>query len=447
MAEDWVKLEKHFAQKEISNLKIGEVDCTASQPLCSKHGVPGYPTIFLFKDGQKHIDYRFNRDFERMKVFLDEELGKASETSAMEPNDEGIYELNSHNWKQMQTNKTFEAVVVKFCIQESNKCIDFEQLYEDLVMDFELEDVQNIAFAEVDCSEPESSNLCLQEGIKTYPSVQIYQHGGLEDTFEGESSLLELVNFVWLTVDPSKMVEQEMSMDPKLWETIESFYGQAGTKSDREVENNLTEEDNENAMGNEDEGENNMEDIDIMEMDEFVFRDQKDEDEQIKFLTEAIMKNEAEKSKLNKDAENQEMPVQLKNKNEFSEDYDTKYDDHDTEYEDYDTEYEDYDTEYEDYDTEYEDYNTEDEEDYKGEEEDGFKMDEINSMDLNDKEFVGAVQDEELKYLIEAIQENEAEKIKLQTNINTKTITEDQGQNVAEEPIVDASKTETKDEL
>ena len=67
-----------------------------------------------------------------MKIFLDEELGKASETSAMEPNDEGIYELNSHNWKQMQTNKTFEAVVVKFCIQESNKCIDFEQLYEDL---------------------------------------------------------------------------------------------------------------------------------------------------------------------------------------------------------------------------------------------------------------------------------------------------------------------------
>jgi len=121
-----------------------------------------------------------------MKVFLDEELGKASETSSMEPNDEGIYELNSHNWKQMQTNETFEAVVVKFCIQESNKCIDFEQLYEDLVMDFELEDVQNIAFAEVDCSEPESSNLCLQEGIKTYPSVQIYQHGGLEDTFEGK---------------------------------------------------------------------------------------------------------------------------------------------------------------------------------------------------------------------------------------------------------------------
>lgn len=67
-----------------------------------------------------------------MKVFLDEELGKASETSSMEPNDEGIYELNSHNWKQMQTNKTFEAVVVKFCIQESKKCIDFEQLYEDL---------------------------------------------------------------------------------------------------------------------------------------------------------------------------------------------------------------------------------------------------------------------------------------------------------------------------
>ena len=241
------------------------------------------------------------------------------------------------------------------------------------------------------------------------------------------------MNFVWLTVDPSKMVEQEMSMDPKLWETIESFYGQAGTKSDREVENNLTEEDDENAMGNEDEGENNMEDMDIMEMDEFVFRDQKVEDEQIKFLTEAIMKNEAEKSKLNNDAENQEMPVQLKNENEFSEDYDTKYDDHDTEYEDYDTEYE--------------DYNTEDEEDYKGEEEDGFKMDEINSMDLNDIELIDAVQDEELKYLIEAIQKNEAEKIKLQTNINTKTITEDQVQNVAEEPIVDASKTETKDEL
>ena len=52
---------------------IGDVDCTVHQPLCSKYGVRGYPTLKYWKDGNEGA-YQSGRDYDALKKLVDETL-------------------------------------------------------------------------------------------------------------------------------------------------------------------------------------------------------------------------------------------------------------------------------------------------------------------------------------------------------------------------------------
>lgn len=52
-------------------LNVGQVDCTQHRDVCSQNGVRGYPTVKLFKDGDKEGEaYRGARSVDAMKDFL-----------------------------------------------------------------------------------------------------------------------------------------------------------------------------------------------------------------------------------------------------------------------------------------------------------------------------------------------------------------------------------------
>merc|ERR1712123_482376 len=58
----------------------------------------------------------------------------------------------------------------------------------------------------------DSLDTCTEEGVEGYPSVHLYKQGILEDVFDGDKTIDELANFVWQTVDPSR-VESGDAMD------------------------------------------------------------------------------------------------------------------------------------------------------------------------------------------------------------------------------------------
>lgn len=70
LAPTWDQL----AVKMVSNpsVKIAKVDCTENdnRPLCSKEGVSGFPTIFLYHDGEKVTEYEGNRSLDDMANFI-----------------------------------------------------------------------------------------------------------------------------------------------------------------------------------------------------------------------------------------------------------------------------------------------------------------------------------------------------------------------------------------
>lgn len=66
----WDRLAAEFGAEEGSGVNIGNVDCTVHRDLCSTHGVRGYPTLLLFKDGDKEgKKYAGARELEPLKEF------------------------------------------------------------------------------------------------------------------------------------------------------------------------------------------------------------------------------------------------------------------------------------------------------------------------------------------------------------------------------------------
>merc|ERR1739844_687624 len=66
----------------------------------------------------------------------------------------------------------------------------------------------DIKFAEVNCME--ALDVCTEEGVEGFPQIYMYKDGVMEDIFQGDRTVEELTNFVWETVDPSRVTDNDL---------------------------------------------------------------------------------------------------------------------------------------------------------------------------------------------------------------------------------------------
>lgn len=70
MAPTWEDLAGKFVGT--SNAKVAKVDCTLDEnkDLCNEQAVDGFPTIFLYKNGEKVEEYNGSRSLDDLFEFV-----------------------------------------------------------------------------------------------------------------------------------------------------------------------------------------------------------------------------------------------------------------------------------------------------------------------------------------------------------------------------------------
>jgi len=81
LAPTWEQLAENY--KGDDNVKIGHVDCTAdsniNRALCDGQGVNGFPTLFIYKNGEKVEEYSDKRSLDALKAFVDKHTATVAE--------------------------------------------------------------------------------------------------------------------------------------------------------------------------------------------------------------------------------------------------------------------------------------------------------------------------------------------------------------------------------
>jgi len=70
LAPTWDELATTAAGK----FNVAKVDCTTEKTSCSKHNIPGYPTVKLFKDGAMVEEYKGQRTLEGFVDFVNKKM-------------------------------------------------------------------------------------------------------------------------------------------------------------------------------------------------------------------------------------------------------------------------------------------------------------------------------------------------------------------------------------
>ena len=211
MQPDWEDLAEHFKENPVPgvSLTVAEVDCTAgmdgSMSICMQESIHGYPTVRLYKDGDLVEEFHFARTFDRMKAFIEEKL---FDLSSVEPNSIGVYSLDDLSFQKFIDSQGSSATLVFYHVSWCGHCKELRPVWDDLVIDFLMEESEDIKFAEVNCME--ALDVCTEEGVEGFPQIYMYKDGVMEDIFQGDRTVEELTNFVWETVDPSRVSENDL---------------------------------------------------------------------------------------------------------------------------------------------------------------------------------------------------------------------------------------------
>ncbi|XP_069776963.1 thioredoxin domain-containing protein 5 isoform X2 [Narcine bancroftii] len=209
LAPTWEQLATIFEPSDF--VKIGKVDCTLHQQLCSDHQVRGYPTLLWFKDGEKTDQYKGKRDLDSLKEYVDSQLKAAQlpedeESNEDEEEDEPEEEMEDKEEELVIQDKVltltesdFEQTIakgvtfVKFYAPWCGHCKSLAPTWEELAKQV-FPGLSDIKIAKVDCTAQRS--LCNQYSVRGYPTLVLFRGGQKLTEHNGARDLDTLHNFI-----------------------------------------------------------------------------------------------------------------------------------------------------------------------------------------------------------------------------------------------------------
>lgn len=186
--------------KEGTRVKIGKVDCTQQNELCSSHEVTGYPTLKFFKVGvEESVKFRGTRDLPTLTNFINEQLGEVPEPEGEDDAqkvegdvakaEQGLIELTEENFgKHVATGKHF----VKFYAPWCGHCQRLAPTWDELAKSLEYDG--GVTIAKIDCTQHRP--ICQDFEVKGYPTLLWIEDGKKVEKYAGPRTHEDLKAYV-----------------------------------------------------------------------------------------------------------------------------------------------------------------------------------------------------------------------------------------------------------
>ncbi|KAH8416406.1 hypothetical protein KR222_002052 [Zaprionus bogoriensis] len=180
---------------------IAKVDCTKHQTLCADHQVTGYPTLRLFKLGEKEsIKFKGTRDLPAITDFINQELNTPAEEDLSEqklggegdevnPNVGKVVDLNEDTFaKHVSSGNHFVKFFAPWCSHCQRLAPTWEELAKELIK------VTSATISKVDCTQYRS--ICQDFEVKGYPTLLWIEDGKKIEKYSGARDLATLKSYV-----------------------------------------------------------------------------------------------------------------------------------------------------------------------------------------------------------------------------------------------------------
>ncbi|KAH8298590.1 hypothetical protein KR018_002356 [Drosophila ironensis] len=173
---------------------IAKVDCTKHQSLCAAHQVTGYPTLRLFKQGEKEsVKFKGTRDMPAITDFINQELSSPAQedldVKGENPNPGKVVELTEDTFaKHVSTGNHF----VKFFVPWCTHCQRLAPTWEELAT--ALTELPSVTISKIDCTQFRPT--CQDFEVKAYPTLLWIEDGKKIEKYSGSRDLETLQGYV-----------------------------------------------------------------------------------------------------------------------------------------------------------------------------------------------------------------------------------------------------------
>jgi len=188
----WDKMAEEMDETlKSTNYHLAAVDCIAHTTLCDEHGIEYYPTLYVFKNGNRVDEYNGPRETADLKKYVDQTITHYAiktlpeEKSTINPSGQ-ILPLTSQDFTEAVKKG---PIIVKFFVPWCTHCKAFAPTWKEFATTMK----NQINVAEVNCND--YASVCKENNVRGYPTVKFF-YADTSVEYNGERTIKSLQDFV-----------------------------------------------------------------------------------------------------------------------------------------------------------------------------------------------------------------------------------------------------------